>query len=182
MRGGIVSKHNHAKTHHHSHAKETMSPEEVVSSLLHLAQTALAAGDHESAATSYASVLQLGDNAVALYNLGSLYAHGLGVRQDYMEAARLFRRAELLGNARAGKLCQKCMLDYMIADLADKSPADLYAMMAVFVSKVYPEADHKKAEVKNGLIAVALTNRRRGDEAGASKLFQAAEYADIGEA
>ena len=159
-----------------------MSPEEVVSSLLYLAQTALAAGDYESAATAYASVLQLENNAVALYNLGSFYARGLGVRQDYLEAARLFRQAELLGNARAGKLCQKCMLDYMNSDLVDKSPVDLYAMMAVFVSKVYPEAGHQKAEVKNGLIAVALTNQSRGDEAGASKLFHAAEYADGGEA
>ena len=162
----------------HNHGKKKMSPEEVVNSLLYLAQTALAAGDYESAATAYASVLQLENNAAALYNLGSFYARGLGVKQDYLEAARLFRQAELLGNPRAGKLCQKCMLDYMSADLKDKSPADLYAMMAIFVSKVYPEAAHPKAEAKNGLIAVALTSQSAGDEDGASKLFRAAEYAN----
>ena len=174
-----MSEHNHAHEHTHAHDEKEMSPQEVVSSLLYLAEVALGAADYESAATAYASVLQLEANATALYNLGSFYARGLGVARDYVEAARLFRQAELMGNERAGKLCKKCMLDYMNEDIATKSPADLYAKMAMFVLKVYPEATHQRAEAANGLVAVGLTNQSRGDVVAAKRLFRAAaEFGD----
>ena len=166
--------------HHHDHHHDApMSVHDAVQSLLLLGQVALDAGDYESAVEAYASLLQLEPNEVASYNLGSFYARGLGVRQDFAEAARLFHQAELLGNERAGKLCAKCMFDYLYGDLGTKTPAELYAAMALFVLRVYPEATDQKLEVTNGLFAIAGTLASRGEQAEAQKVYLAAtEFGD----
>ncbi|MBP3893346.1 MAG: SEL1-like repeat protein [Atopobiaceae bacterium] len=164
----------HGAHHHHHHHERPMTQEEAVRSLLMLGQVALGSQDYESAVQAYASVLKLEQNETALYNLASLYARGLAVRQDYAEAARLFRQAQLMGNERAGKLCGKCMYDYLCEDIGDKTSADLYAKMAVFVSRVYPDAEDQKAEVNNGLLAVAATLLDRGERAEATKVLRAA--------
>ena len=171
--------------HHHGHDShhhdQPISQEEAVRSLLMLGQVALSAHDYESAVEAFASVLKLEQNETALYSLGSLYARGLAVRQDFVEAARLFHQAELLGNGQAAKLCGKCLFDYMCADLDSKTPADLYAAMAVFVSMVYPDAGDQKAEVNNGLLAVAGTLLNKGAHAEAAKVYRAAaEFGDDG--
>lgn len=159
---------------HESHHEKPMSVEEAVRSLLLLGKVALEANDYESAAEAYASILKLEQNEVALYNLGSFYARGAGVKKDFMEAARLFRQAELLGNSRAGMLCRKCMLDYIQDDVESRTPAEVYAKMALFVSRVYPEANDQKQETINGLLAVANTLRSKGERAQATKVFCAA--------
>lgn len=174
--------HHHVHgAHHHAHGShhdESMSPEEAVRSLLLLGQVALDARDYESSVEAFASALQLEPNEVAYYNLGSLYARGLAVKRDFVEAARLFHQAELMGNARAGKLCAKCMFDYLREGADDKSPADLYAEMAVFVLRAYPEATDQRQEVGRGLFAIANTHLNRGEYAQAAKAFRAAaEYA-----
>ena len=180
LRAGHESHHHHAPHSHHHH-DEPMSPDEAVRSLLLLGEVALSAGDFESAAEAYASALKIEQNETALYNLGSLYARGLAVRQDYVEAARLFHQAELLGNERAGKLCAKCMFDYLNEDLANKTPADLYAALAVFVARVYPEAADQKLEVSQGLFAIASTYFSREAYAEAALVFRAgAEFANDG--
>lgn len=168
--------HHHGHEHHHD---EPMSQEDAVRSLLLLGEVALGAGDYESAVQAYASVLKLEPNETAAYNLGSFYARGLGVAKEYAEAARLFHQAELLGNERAGKLCAKCMYDYLVDGLDAKSPADVYAAMAVFVTRAYPELEDHKPEVNNGLIAIAGTLASRGAYAEALKVFGAA--AEFGE-
>ena len=172
--------------HHHEHGSDNekpMTPEEAVRSLLVLGQTALNAEDYESAVDAYASALKIMPDEIASYNLGSLYARGLGVGLDFAEGARLFHQAELLGNEKAGKLCGKCMFDYVLTGFADKSPADLYAEMAVFVAKVYPEATNQKAEVANGLFAIAGTLFNGGAYAEAAKVLRAsAEFGDDGNA
>lgn len=167
---GVAHHHGHG-SHHHD---EPMSQEEAVQSLLVLGQVALDAADYESAVQAYASVLKLEPNEVAAYNLGSLYARGRAVRRDYAEAARLFHQAELLGNERAGKLCGKCMFDYVHEGFADKTPADLYAAMAVFVTRVYLEAEDPHREVATGLFAIAATHYNRGEYPEAAKVFRAA--------
>lgn len=164
-------------THCHGHASHHNNPmtlEDAVRSLLLLAQVALDSDDYESAAEAFASILQIEPNEVASYNLGSFHARGLGVRQDYIEGARLFHQAELMGNYRAGKLCGKCMLDYVCDGFYDKSPAELYAKMAVFVSRVYPQAADQKLEVNHGLIAIAMTFLNMGKRAEAAKVLRAA--------
>ena len=169
--------HHHAHDGHHRH-EEPMTPEEAVRSLLLLGQVALGANDYESAVEAYASAIKLEPSETAHYNLASLYARGLGVRQSFLEAARLFHQAELLGNERAAKLCAKCMFDYLHEDIDEKAPADLYAAMSVFVSVVYPEAKDGKQDVNNGLYAIASTYLSRGEDARALKVFRAA--ADFG--
>ncbi len=151
-----------------------MGPDEAMRSLLLLGQVALDAGDYESAVEAYASALQIEPNETALYNLGSLRARGLGGRRDFVEAARLFHQAELLGNERAGKLCGKCMFDHIHEGFDGRSPADLYAAMAVFVTRVYPEAADQRAEVNHGLFAIASTHLDRGEHAEAAKVLRAA--------
>lgn len=151
-----------------------MSPEGAVNLLLVLGQTALEAGDYESAADAYASILKIEQNETALYNLGSFYARGVGLRQSYVEGARLFHQAELLGNAKAGKLCAKCMFDFLHEDFKSKSPADLYAAMAIFVSKVYSEVEDQKPEVNRGLFAIAATHLNKGEYDEAAKFLRAA--------
>lgn len=151
-----------------------MSPEGAVNLLLVLGQTALEAGDYESAADAYASILKIEQNETALYNLGSFYARGLGLRKSYVEGAWLFHQAELLGNAKAGKLCAKCMFDFLHEDFKSKSPADLYAAMAIFVSKVYSEVEDQKPEVNRGLFAIAATHLNKGEYDEAAKFLRAA--------
>ena len=165
--------HGHHDEHDHHH-DEPMTPEEVVRSLLVLGQVALNAGDYESAVEAYASVLQLQPEETALYNLASLRARGLGGRKDLLEAAQHFHQAELLGNVQAGKLCGKCMYDFINEGLGEKTPADVYAAMAVFVSRVYPEASDQKLETNHGLLVVANTHLSKGERDEAKKVFQAA--------
>ena len=172
--------HGHHHGHHHHH-DEPISQEEAVQSLLVLGQVALNASDYESAVQAYASVLKLEQNETAAYNLGSLYARGLAVRRDYVEAARLFHQAELLGNERAGKLCAKCMFDFVREGIDHKTPADLYAAMAVFVERVYHEATDQKLEAAHGLAAIANTQINKGAYDEAAKVLRAAaEFANDG--
>ncbi len=175
--------HEHGHAHHGGHHHdEPMGPKEAVRSLLILGQVALNSGDHESAKEAYAGALEIEPgNETALYNLGSLYARGLGVRQDYVEAARLFHQAELAGNARARKLCGKCLFDYVDGGLDGKRPSDLYAEIAVFVSRVYPEASSPKQEVASALFAIASTYLNKGSYPQAAKVFRAsAEFGGDG--
>ena len=177
---GHESHHHHAghDAHHHD---EPMSQADAVRSLLVLGEVALAARDYESAVEAYASILKLEPNEGAYYNLGSLRARGLGGRRDFVEAARLFHQAELLGNGQAGKLCGKCMFDYLHDGFDGKRPADLYASMAVFVSRVYPEVADQQPEVVRGLFAIGATHLNRGEYAEAAKVFRAsAEFGNDG--
>jgi TPR repeat protein len=56
--------------------------------------------DYATAVTLFRSLAAQG-NAIAQYNLGVMYANGLGVAQDYKEAVRLYRLAAAQGNASA---------------------------------------------------------------------------------
>ena len=175
----MTADHPHGHGHHEHHHDEPMGPEEAGRSLLLLGQAALDEGDHAAAAEAYASALKIEQDETAAFNLGSLYARGLGVRRNYLEAARLFHQAELLGNERAGALCGKCMYDFVHAGIILKTPMDLYAAMAVFVARVYPEAAEKLREVGNGLVAIAGTCYSKGEHAEAAKAFRAAaEFAE----
>ena len=156
-----------------------MTQEEAVKALLVLGQTALDANDYAAAVEAYASALKIQPDETAALNLGSLYARGLGTRKDYLEAAKLFHQAELLGNEMAGKLCGKCMYDYVHQGFDGRKSADLYAAMAVFVTMVYPEAQDSGQEINTGLFAIAATHLNKGEQAEAVKFFRAAaEFGD----
>lgn len=158
-----------------------MTPEEAVRSLLILGQMALDANDYEAAIDAYASALKIGPNETASLSLGSLYARGLGVHKNYLEAAKLFHQAELLGNVMAGKLCGKCMYDYIHQGFDGRRPADLYAAMTVFVTMVYPEAENGGQEIASGLFAIASAHLSKEELTEAAKVFRAgAEFANDG--
>lgn len=181
-----VQPHRGHEPHHHEHGHHRHKPmdaETAVKSLLLLGQVALNSRDYESAVDAFASILKIEPNETAYYNLGSFYARGLGVKRDFVEGARLFHLAELMGNERAGTLCAKCMLDYISDGLESRSPADLYAEMALFVTRVYPESTDQKLEVSNGLLAIAYTYLNKGDYTKAAKVFRAAaEFGSNGDA
>lgn len=173
--------HHHHHTHDEHHHEEPMTQEEAVRSLLVLGQKALDANDYEAAVEAYASALKIEPNGTASFNLGSLYARGLGVRKNYLEAAKLFHQAELSGNEMAGKLCGKCMYDYIHQGFDGRRPADLYAAMAVFVTMVYPEAEDSGREIASGLFVIASTHFSKQEYAEAAKVFRAgAEFANDG--
>ena len=175
---GHDHEHGHGHDHHHD---KPMTTEEAVRSLLLLGQVASNEGDFDAAVEAYASILKLEQNETAAYNLGSYYAQGLGVKRNYLEAARLFHQSELMGNAKAGMLCRKCMYDFIHEGMASKQPKALYAAMLVFVSQVYPEATDTTQEIGNGLMAVASTCYSKGEPAEAAKAFRAAgEFAESG--
>ena len=95
--------------------------------------------DYAAAADQYKNILKLEPNETAQYNLGSLYAQGKGVEQNFMEAAYWFRQAELAGDEHAGKLCLKCSMDFVYQNFDGKTPEQLYTDMLRFIKYVYPE-------------------------------------------
>jgi hypothetical protein len=62
--------------------------------------TAYARGDYESARLNWLPAAMAGDS-IAQYNIGFLYKFGLGVTQDYKQAAHWFRQSAELGDAKA---------------------------------------------------------------------------------
>lgn len=152
----------------------------VADMLVALANMAMASGDYARAAESYEKVLMLEPNEVAQYNLGSLYAQGKGVEQDFVEAGYWFHQAELAGNERAGQLCLKCAVDLTHQDFDEKTSMRLYNDMLRFAKSVYQngESEREALETLNGLADLHYT---RGEYAAAAKLLRAtAEFANDG--
>ena len=67
--------------------KQPPKSEDIISLMMETADAAMDNGDYSLAADTYQRVLKLEQNTDAQYNLGSLYAQGKGVAQNYMEAA-----------------------------------------------------------------------------------------------
>ena len=161
--------------------EENNSAKDIVASMLDQALTYIDAGRPEQAVDLYHRILVTEPKQpTALYNLGSLYAQGKGVAQDFLEAGYLFRQAELTGDTQAGKLCKKCLMDYMHQRMELGSAAELYADVLRFMGRVYPEAD-AELEANRQLFALAGLHFNRGEYAPAAKLFRpAAEFGNDG--
>ncbi len=142
--------------------------------LLLMAEVAVEDEDYETAARTYRDILELEPDKTAQYNLGSLYAQGKGVGQDFMEGAYWFHQAELAGDERAGKLCQRCMLDFTHQNFDTKTPEQLYIDMTRFVGHVYPDTKDVRSEVCRKLYAIAGNHFNSEEYAAAAKLFRAA--------
>ena len=153
------------------------SSKDILSHMLAVAEMALESGHPESAVQMYQNILKLEPNATAQYNLGSLYAQGKGVEQDFKEGAYWFHQAQLAGDEQAGKLCLKCMVDDTCQSLETKTAEQLYYRMLQFVKYVYAEQADKEMEACRNLYALA--GRRRQRPADAAKLLRAA--AEFGE-
>lgn len=121
------------------------------------------------------------DNSKAQYNLGSLYAQGLGTEQDFIEAAYWFNRACKNGEEGADKLTTKCLLDYANAVLRTKTPKEVYEKLSAFAKRVYNTENYSVVVCKNLLELGTYYFNSKKDYAMAAKLFRAgAEYENDG--
>ena len=159
-------------------AAETSKPhpssKDIIDMMVMMADMAMNEGNYERAVESYKNILKLEPNETAQYNLGSLYAQGKGVEQDFMEGAYWFRQAELTGIEQAGKLCLKCSMDFAHQHFDQKSPDQLYTDMVRFIKHVYPETTDVNLAVCRKLYAIAGNHFNKKEYAEAAKLFRAA--------
>lgn len=157
-----------------SDAKQHPGSKDVIDRMVMMADMAMDRGDYAAAADQYKNILKLEPNETAQYNLGSLYAQGKGVEQNFMEAAYWFRQAELAGEEQAGKLCLKCSMDFVHQNFDGKTPEQLYTDMLRFIKHVYPETADVNLEVCRKLYAIAGNHFNKEEYAAAAKLFRAA--------
>lgn len=156
--------------------------EEMIDVMLALADSMMNDGDTEMAVKQYESILRLCPNSTAQHNLGSLYALGKGVKQDFCEGAYYFRQAELAGDETAAKLVVKCELDYICQNVGKESYVELYERMKEFVNRVYPE-DATEEHIGCELSTIGLHLINKKEYAKAVKLLRAAaEFCNNSEA
>lgn len=157
-----------------------LKSKDIIDTMLTTAQVAMDKGDYELAVDTYKKILNLEPNATAQYNLGSLYAQGKGIEQDFMEAACLFHQAELKGDELAGKLCLKCAMDFIHQNFDNKTPERLYLNMAHFTRMVYSGVDIN-LEACRTLYSIAGNHFNNQEYKEAAKLFRAAgEFGEDG--
>ena len=116
-------------------------------------------------------------NSKAQYNLASMYAQGLGIEQNYVEAAYWFNKAYKNGEEGANKLTTKCLLDYANTVLKSDSAKEVYEKLSVFVKRVYNTENYSSIVRKNLLELGTYYFNSKKDYTMAAKLFRAgAEY------
>lgn len=172
-----------AASHDNADGNDTMphSSKDAINMMIIVANQAMENGDYKRAAEGYKNILKLEPNVTAQYNLGSLYAQGKGVKQDFMEGAYWFRQAELRGDDQAGKLCIKCTIDFVHQDFDKKSHEQLYTDMVRLVKYVYPETEDVNLEACRKLFAIGGNHFNRKEYQVAAKLFRtAAEFGNDG--
>ena len=150
------------------------SSKNIIDTMLTVAEVAINKEDYAMAAKTYKDILKLEPNATAQCNLGSLYAQGKGVKQDFKEAAYWFRQAELSGDEQAEKLCLKCSMDFIHQNFDIKNAEQLYTDMVDFIKYVYPSTNDINLEVCRTLYAIAGNHFNKQEYAYAAKLFRAA--------
>ncbi len=155
-------------------AEDRRGSKGVIDMMVMMANTAFEEGNYEEAFHGYLEVLKLEPNDVAQYNLGSMYAQGKGVKQDFIEGAYWFHQAELSGDEHAGLLCLKCALDFVHQNFKKKSPEQLFTDMVRFVKRVYPDAIDTNREVCSKLSDIAENHSDKDEFAAAAKLLRAA--------
>lgn len=157
-----------------------LKSDDIINTMLTTAEVAMDKGDYELAVDTYKKILNLEPNTTAQYNLGSLYAQGKGIKQDFIEAACLFHKAELNGDELAGKLCLKCALDFVHQDFDTKTPERLYLSMAHFTRMVYSGVDIN-LEACRTLFSIAGNHFNKQEYKEAARLFRAAgEFGEDG--
>ena len=154
--------------------QQPISSNNIIDTMLTTAEVAMDKGDYELAIETYKDILKLEANGTAQYNLGSLYAQGKGVKQDFIEGAYYFHQAELLGDEQSGRLCLKCSMDFVHRNFNDKTPKQIYTDMVQFIKRVYSDTDDVNIEVCRILYAVAGNHFNKEEFAEAFKLFRAA--------
>lgn len=149
------------------------SSENIIDTMLTVAEVAMNKEDYEMAIKTYKDILKLDPNATAQCILGSLYAQGKGVEQNFMEGAYFFHQAELNGDEQSENLCLKCSMDFVHSN-EEKSSKQIYSEMIKFIHYVYPEMTDINIEVCRRLYAIAGHHFNKQEYAPAAKLFRAA--------
>ena len=102
------------------------------------AQRLLAAGREAEAAGLYREAWARWGDLTAVYNLGTLYAQGRGVPQDFIQAACCYGKAEERGDLEAGKRKKKCLLDFAHQDLERRTTREIYEALDEFLRQTDP--------------------------------------------
>lgn len=161
---------------------DMLKSQDVIKIMLATADACLEDGKLERAFDTYRQIVQMCPDVTAQYNLGSLYARGLGTTQDFVEGAYWFHQASQSGDEQAGKLQAKCMLDYISQGLTDKSSREIYEEMNRFVTHVFPKENHQTVAGEN-LYEIGVHYLNKKDYVSAAKLLRAAaEFCDSGQA
>lgn len=145
----------------------------IIETMLMAASVSIERGDYHQAVETYKNILQLEPNETAQYNLGTLYAQGRGVKKDFKEAAYWFNQVRITGDEQAGKLCMKCMMDFIHQGFEHKTAEKIYFDMMRFVKFIWPH-ENFEIEVNRNLYAMAGNHFNKEEYAEASKLFRAA--------
>lgn len=148
---------------------------------MQLGAAAYQGGDYAKAFSCFKLVAENSQRAEAQYNLASLYARGLGVARDYRQAAYWYERARRNGDGEAGKYATKCLMDYVVNDLAASEPREIYAQVRAFVDAVFEPGDGGKTACgKLRDLGLHECNNKK-EYALAAKLFRAgAEFGGDG--
>ena len=142
--------------------------------MLMFAKIAINKKDYAMAVETYKDILKLEPNTTAQFNLGSLYAQGKGVKQNFMESAYFFHLAELNGDKQSKNLCLKCSMDFVHQNFEEKSSEQIYSEMVKFIHYVYPETTDVNIEVCRRLYAIAANHFNKQEYTFSAKLLRAA--------
>ncbi len=120
-------------------------------------------------------------DTLAQYNLGILYARGLGIQQDHVEAAYWFNLAAQKGEEGAEKMTSKSLLDYANTVLRPKTPKEIYDCLLAFAQRVYHPGNQGASAQKDLQQLGFYYFNMKNDYAMSAKLFRAgAEYGNDG--
>lgn len=140
----------------------------------------LNAGQAEAAAQRYREAWERHGNGTAAYNLGTLYALGRGVPQDFIQAARCYADAREKGEPQADKLWKKCLLDFAHQNLDRKTPRQVYEDLAAFFRQTAP-AGWTKDRLCDTIYDLAAYDISKRDFGSAARLARAgAEFGGDG--
>ena len=150
-----------------------ISSRDVIDAMVALAGVFVNNDDYTGAVDIYQKILRLQPNKIAQYNLGTLYALGKGVKQDFKEAAYWFNQAAIAGDEQAEKRCLKCMIDFIHQDFEHEIPETIFFNMMRFVKFIWP-AQNLELKVNENLFAMAGKHFNKQEYTEAIKLFRAA--------
>ena len=165
-----------------SKSNNSASSQDVIKSMLFLAETAVNENNYKAAFETYKNIVSLEANETAQFNLGVLYANGLGVEQDYLQAGYWFAQAQRSDDDEAEDKAYQCMVNYVYQDIENKTPEQVYYSLIRFIKGVYP-GQYNEDEIGSILFFFAEQSHNSQNYTAAFKLFYAcAQFANIGAA